>query len=82
MALTFVKLLFQLNVSYPPQGSQKLFEIDDEKKVRVFYEKRIGATVDMDSIGDEWKGYVCRITGGNDKQGFPMKQGVLTTSEY
>ena len=21
-----------------------------------------------------------RITGGNDKQGFPMKQGVLTTS--
>jgi ribosomal protein S6E (S10) len=29
------------------------------------------------SIGDEWKGYVFRITGGNDKQGFPMKQGVL-----
>merc|ERR1739844_744983 len=28
--------------------------------------------------GDEWKGYVFRITGGNDKQGFPMKQGVLT----
>jgi len=30
-----------------------------------------------DSIGDEFKGYVFRITGGNDKQGFPMKQGVL-----
>merc|ERR1711945_20299 len=28
--------------------------------------------------GDEWKGYRVRITGGNDKQGFPMKQGVLT----
>lgn len=28
-------------------------------------------------MGDEWKGYVVRITGGNDKQGFPMKQGVL-----
>uniref|UniRef100_A0A8C0Q9F8 40S ribosomal protein S6 n=1 Tax=Canis lupus familiaris TaxID=9615 RepID=A0A8C0Q9F8_CANLF len=26
----------------------------------------------------EWKGYVVRISGGNDKQGFPMKQGVLT----
>merc|ERR1712111_316186 len=26
----------------------------------------------------EFKGYVVRITGGNDKQGFPMKQGVLT----
>lgn len=24
------------------------------------------------------KGYVVRISGGNDKQGFPMKQGVLT----
>lgn len=23
------------------------------------------------------QGYVVRITGGNDKQGFPMKQGVL-----
>lgn len=24
------------------------------------------------------QGYVVRISGGNDKQGFPMKQGVLT----
>merc|ERR1712193_259963 len=31
-----------------------------------------------DSLGDEWKGYVFRIGGGNDKQGFPMMQGVLT----
>lgn len=33
--------------------------------------------VAADGLGDEWKGYVLRITGGNDKQGFPMKQGVL-----
>uniref|UniRef100_A0A8D1ZH78 Small ribosomal subunit protein eS6 n=1 Tax=Sus scrofa TaxID=9823 RepID=A0A8D1ZH78_PIG len=26
----------------------------------------------------KWKGYVVRISGGNDKQGFPMKQDVLT----
>lgn len=31
-----------------------------------------------DSLGEEWKGYIFRISGGNDKQGFPMKQGVLT----
>ncbi|KAG5197361.1 hypothetical protein JEQ12_010815 [Ovis aries] len=31
-----------------------------------------------DALGEEWKGYVVRISGGNDKQGFPMKQGVLT----
>merc|ERR1711972_641293 len=30
-----------------------------------------------DSLGDEFKGYVFRIAGGNDKQGFPMKQGIL-----
>ena len=37
----------------------------------------MGAEVPADSLGDEWKGYIVRITGGNDKQGFPMKQGVL-----
>merc|ERR1711874_551557 len=70
----------KLNVSFPATGCQKLFEIDDEKKVRVFYEKRMGQEVEADSIGDEWKGYVIRISGGNDKQGFPKKQGVLTAT--
>ncbi|KYN93325.1 40S ribosomal protein S6 [Plasmodium gaboni] len=41
-------------------------------------EKRIGNAVPGDSIGEEFMGYVFRITGGNDKQGFPMIQGVLT----
>merc|ERR1712110_23542 len=59
-------------------GCQKLFEIHDEHKVRAFYEKRMGQEVGADSLGDEWKGYIFRITGGNDKQGFPMKQGVLS----
>jgi len=71
--------LGKLNVSYPATGAQKLIEIEDERKVRVFYEKRMGAEVEADSLGDEWKGYVVRIAGGNDKQGFPMKQGILTT---
>lgn len=68
----------KLNVSYPATGSQKLFEIVDEHKLRIFYEKRIGTEVDVDILGDEWKGYVLKISGGNDKQGFPMKQGVLS----
>jgi small subunit ribosomal protein S6e len=69
-------------VSYPITGAQKIFEENDEHKLRIFYEKRIGAEVEVDSLGDEWKGYVLRIAGGNDKQGFPMKQGVLTNSKY
>eukprot|EP00088_Acartia_fossae_P020306 TRINITY_DN21925_c0_g1_i3.p1 TRINITY_DN21925_c0_g1~~TRINITY_DN21925_c0_g1_i3.p1 ORF type:complete len:246 (-),score=100.15 TRINITY_DN21925_c0_g1_i3:222-959(-) len=68
----------KINLSFPATGCQKLIEINDELKVRPFYEKRMGQEVDGDSLGDEFKGYVMRITGGNDKQGFPMKQGILT----
>ena len=45
---------------------------------RCLYDKRITQEVEGDSIGDEYKGYVFKITGGNDKQGFSMKQGILT----
>ncbi|KAK3595176.1 hypothetical protein CHS0354_002776 [Potamilus streckersoni] len=69
----------KLNISYPATGCQKLIEVDDEKKLRPLYDKRIAAEVSADCLGDEWKGYILRISGGNDKQGFPMKQGVLTT---
>jgi ribosomal protein S6E (S10) len=51
---------------------------EDEPKVRIFYEKRMGAEVEADGLGDEWKEYVFRVAGGNDKQGFPIKQGILT----
>merc|ERR1712066_897891 len=58
-------------------GQQKVFEIDDDKKLLPFFDKRMAAEVAGDSLGDEFKGYVFRIGGGNDKQGFPMKQGIL-----
>ncbi|KAI1842916.1 hypothetical protein JX265_012045 [Neoarthrinium moseri] len=67
----------KLNISYPANGSQKLIEIEDERKLRDFMDKRMGAEVAGDNLGDEFKGYIFRITGGNDKQGFPMKQGVM-----
>jgi small subunit ribosomal protein S6e len=70
----------KLNISYPPTGAQKAIEIDDEKKLRSLYDKRISQEVEGDTLGDEFKGYLLRITGGNDKQGFPMKQGVLTNT--
>jgi small subunit ribosomal protein S6e len=68
----------KLNISYPVTGCQKVIEIDDERKLRAFYDKRMCAEVDGEILGDDFKGYVFKITGGNDKQGFPMKQGVLT----
>ncbi len=54
-----------------------MIEIDDERKLRIFYDKRMSQEVKADILGDEFKGYSLKIMGGNDKQGFPMKQGVL-----
>ncbi|CAL5329586.1 unnamed protein product [Camellia sinensis] len=45
---------------------------------RAFFDKRISQEVSGDSLGEEFEGYVFKIMGGCDKQGFPMKQGVLT----
>ncbi|GME72067.1 unnamed protein product [[Candida] boidinii] len=67
----------KLNISYPANGTQKCIDIEDEHKLHAFYDKRMGQEVEGDSISDEFKGYVFKISGGNDKQGFPMKQGVM-----
>ncbi|VDP27773.1 unnamed protein product [Schistosoma mattheei] len=68
----------ELNIAFPSNGTQKCIEVDEELKLRPFYDKRMSHELPVDFLGDEWKGYIMRITGGNDKQGFPMKQGVLT----
>jgi len=34
----------KLNISYPANGSQKLIEIEDERKLRDFMEKRVRPT--------------------------------------
>merc|ERR1712094_25877 len=68
----------KLNIACPETGAQKSIDIDDDKKLLPFFDKRMAQEVDGDSLGDEFVGYRFRITGGNDKQGFPMMQGVLT----
>merc|ERR1712230_309011 len=73
-----LRVAMKLNISYPETGAQKSIEIDDDKKLLPFFDKRISAEVALDSLGDEFKGYRFRISGGNDKQGFPMLQDVLT----
>lgn len=70
----------KLNISYPATGCQKVIDIEDEAKLRPFFDKRISHEIEGDTLGDDFKGYVFKITGGNDKQGFAMLQGVLTAA--
>jgi len=67
----------KLNIANPSTGTQKIIEVDDERKLAPFLDKKIAQEVDGDLLGDQFKGYVFKITGGYDKTGVPMKQGVL-----
>ena len=57
----------KLNISFPATGCQKLIEVDDERKLRTFYEKGMATDVAADTLGEGWQGYVVQIGGGNDK---------------
>jgi len=70
----------KINVSCPSTGMQKMLEIDDEKRLQNLYDRRMAQEIDGSVLGEEFEGYVLRISGGNDKQGFPMRQGVLTNT--
>jgi small subunit ribosomal protein S6e len=67
----------KFNLANPTTGTQKTILVDEDKKLRYFYDKRISQEVEGDILGDEYKGYVFKISGGNDKEGFPMMQGIL-----
>jgi len=69
----------KFNFAYPHTGLQKQIEFNDEKKLKVLNDMRLARLVELDFLGDEWKGYIAKIISGSDKDGFAMKQGVLTT---
>jgi len=67
----------KFNIAYPATGAQKVIEVDEERKLRHFLDKQLAAEVDGEALGEQFKGYIFKIKGGFDKQGFSMKQGVL-----
>jgi len=70
----------KINIAAPSTGMQKVIEIDDEKRLQNLYERKMAQEISGDVLGDEFAGYILRISGGNDKQGFPMRQGILTNT--
>lgn len=70
----------KFNIAYPATGNQMQIEFNDEKKLKSLNDKRLAQFIEMDFLGNDWKGYIAKIQSGSDKDGFAMKQGVLTSS--
>jgi small subunit ribosomal protein S6e len=68
----------RLTIAYPANGTQKVIDIDDVAILSQLFDRRLGSDFDGSILGAQFAGYTFRIGGGNDKQGFAMKQGVLT----
>ncbi len=66
----------KLVISVPKTGRAFQKEIGEEE-ARMFYGLKIGDEVDLSPLG--LKGYRARITGGTDKDGFPMRPDVHGT---
>jgi len=64
---------FKVVISDPKTGRAYQVELSDPQ-ANVFIGKKIGERVDGDAIG--LPGYVLEITGGSDKDGFPMRRDL------
>lgn len=59
-------------------GLSKAYKVDDEHRWGQLVDQKIGAEIDGQKIlGDAFKGYILRVAGGSDENGFAMKNGVL-----
>ena len=63
----------RLILSNPEDGTAKTIQLDP-KVFSLFLGKRIGDELDGSVLG--YKGYKIRITGGTDRDGFPMRPDV------
>lgn len=45
----------KMNISFAVTGCQQLIEVNNEHKLRTFYEKHMGTEVAADALGEEWK---------------------------
>ena len=55
-----------------------MVELQNEDKLNEIIDKKIGDEIDGSTISDVFDGYKFKITGGFDKDGFAMKNGILS----
>ena len=55
-----------------------MVELQNEDKLNEIIDKKIGDEIDGSTISDVFEGYKFKITGGFDKDGFAMKNGILS----
>ena len=55
-----------------------MVELQNEEKLSEIIDKKIGDEIDGSIISEIFEGYKFNITGGFDKDGFAMKNGILT----
>ncbi|KAI5143322.1 small subunit ribosomal protein S6e [Nematocida parisii] len=67
----------KLSIANPERTTQKVIEIEHNVE-SALYEKRIMDVIEGELIAPEWSGFLLQLTGGTDKQGFPMKPDVMT----
>ena len=71
----------KINIAYPRNGTQISLALDQDQEWARLVDKRLGQEFDGELLKPEWKGHTFKITGGSDKNGFAMKQGVLTKTK-
>lgn len=70
----------KFNIAYPSNGTNKVFEVSDMARLNSLFNSRISSEIEGKTLDSQFEGYIFKIMGGNDKQGFTMKQGVLTNT--
>jgi len=68
----------KFNISCPETGRNKIVELQNEEKLNDLIDRKIGNEIEGGLISEIFEGYIFKITGGFDKDGFAMKNGILT----
>lgn len=69
--------LCEFLIANQANGRQRSVKVDDENKWGKLIDYRIGQEFEASILGEEYAGYILKITGGMDLNGFGMKQGIF-----